>query len=234
MDWPRPQKKLEVALTDRHNMSLGTYSCKGPGKSPELVVAPEGPVRSQRSVLHISQRSSYLEIDLIREFLDCQEAYLTLLESVKGGEQELTSTRKWNLEEAARTSAEKAKPQEVTIKTINATSAATTEEDLVEVQCVASGDVPTMRWARIIGNKVPPAALRSCCADPGGFAKMKGIRIIDLIYLNVYVPFCVKNIHGTLTPCSTWHFAVIIKGNRETPHIRHRGPSNPEHRVGTW
>jgi hypothetical protein len=199
VDWPRPQKKLEVALTDWKNMSLGKYSCKGPGKSPELVVAPEGPVRSQRSILHISQRSSYLEIDRIRE-----------------------------------ASAEKAKPQEVTIKTINATSAATTEEDLAEVQCVASGDVPTMRWARIIGNKFPPAALRSCCADPGGFAKTKGIRIIDLIYLNVYVPFCVKNIHGTLTPCSTWHFAVIIKGNRETPHIRHRGPSNPEHRVGTW
>ena len=113
--------------------------------------------------------------------------------------------------------AEKAKHQEVAIKTVNATSAATTEEDLLEVQCVVFGDMSTKRWARIIEKKFPPATLRSCCADQGSFAKAKEKRIIDLIYLNGYVLFCAKNIQGTLTLCSTRHFAVIINSNREMP-----------------
>ena len=61
---------LETALTDRWNKNPGTCFCKCPGKHPEPVIVPEGPVRSQRSVLDVSWRSSYLEIDRIRE-LNC-------------------------------------------------------------------------------------------------------------------------------------------------------------------
>jgi hypothetical protein len=35
-----------------------------------------------------------------------------------------------------------------------------------------------------------------------------------LIYLNGYVPFCVKNIQDRLTPCSTRHFAIVTNGTR--------------------
>ena len=89
-------EELETASTDRPNMSPETYSCKGSGKTPELVVVPEGPVRSQHLVLDISQRSSYLEIDRIREFLDCHEsAEVTRKELRDLGNLERALDREW-------------------------------------------------------------------------------------------------------------------------------------------
>ena len=51
--------------------------------------------------------------------------------------------------------------------------------------------------------------LRNC-----GFVRAGEVRIADLIYLNGYVPFCVKNIQDRLTPCSTRHFAIVTNGTR--------------------
>jgi hypothetical protein len=64
---------LEKALEDRWNCDPGTCFCTRPGKHPEPTIVPEGSVKSQRSVLDMSRRSSYLEIDRIKTFLDCHE-----------------------------------------------------------------------------------------------------------------------------------------------------------------
>ena len=103
---------------------------------------------------------------------------------------------------------------EVAIETVNAVSAAKHEENLKEVQCVVSGTDKSKGLTQIIEKRFPPAILRSCCADPGGFAKAEEIWRLDLIYINGYVPFCVRNIQGTLLPCSAKHFAVIINSDR--------------------
>jgi hypothetical protein len=67
-------KVLDTALANRREISPGTRSYEYPGKIPDPVIAPERLVRSQCSALNISRRSSYLEIDRIREFLDYHES----------------------------------------------------------------------------------------------------------------------------------------------------------------
>jgi hypothetical protein len=64
---------LKKALEDRWNCDPGTCFCTRPGKHPEPTIVPEGSVKSQQSVLDMSRRSSYLEIDRIKTFLDCHE-----------------------------------------------------------------------------------------------------------------------------------------------------------------
>ena len=64
------RKVLATTLADR-NKYPGTSFCKCPGKHPEPVMVPKGPVRSQCLVLDISRRSNYLDMDQIRAFLDC-------------------------------------------------------------------------------------------------------------------------------------------------------------------
>ena len=61
---------LETVLADWWNKDPGTCFFKCPGKHLEPIIVPEGPVRSQHSVLDVSRRSSYLEIDQIGAFLD--------------------------------------------------------------------------------------------------------------------------------------------------------------------
>jgi hypothetical protein len=67
-------KVLDTALANRREINPGTCSYECPGKTPDPVIAPERLVRSQCLALNKSRRSSYLEIDRIREFLDYHES----------------------------------------------------------------------------------------------------------------------------------------------------------------
>jgi hypothetical protein len=87
--------------------------------------------------------------------------------------------------------------EKVAVKTVNTTSAAMTSKEWDTME-----------------KEFSLTRLRSCCADPGGFVRAGEIRIADLIYLNGYVPFCIKNIQDRLTPCSTRHFVIVTNGTR--------------------
>jgi hypothetical protein len=103
---------------------------------------------------------------------------------------------------------------EVAIETVNAVSAAMHEEKLKEVQCVLFGTDKSKGWTQIIEKRFPPAILRSCCADPGGFVKAEEIWRLDLIYINGYVPVCEEHPGNVGTVLGAKHFAVIINGDR--------------------
>jgi hypothetical protein len=109
------------------------------------------------------------------------EASVTLLAPLEGEEQGSTSTSR----------------EEITIRTINTTSAAMTSKEWDTME-----------------KEFSLTRLRNCCADPGGFVRAGEVRIANLIYLNGYVPFCVKNIQDRLTPCSTRHFTIVTNNTR--------------------
>jgi hypothetical protein len=163
-------------------------------------------------------------------------ARLTLLESMEGGEQRSAYIHAWILKETTRELAEKAKQQislhpvendeddrvvgdgtmpapavhreEVAIKTVVASMVH--KGNLEEAQHGTPGMDKTE--GRVIEIQLPPPAV--CNTDPGDLAGVKEKRILDLVYLNGYVPFCTQRVQGTLVPCSTKHFAVFENGDR--------------------
>jgi hypothetical protein len=91
--------------------------------------------------------------------------------------------------------------EEVAIKTVVASMVH--KGNLEEAQHGTPGMDKTE--GRVIEIQLPPPAV--CNTDPGDLAGVKEKRILDLVYLNGYVPFCTQRVQGTL----------VLAGHRWTP-----------------
>ena len=162
-------------------------------------------------------------------------AKLPLLESMEAGVQRSAYIHVWILEENARVLAETAcqvrdlrlvgdgkdghktkdgampgpdgHKDEVATKTVTVVPAAA--KGNVEE---ARQEVPRMDTTKEWEVKLIPPAV--CNTDLGDLTSVKEDRILNLVYLNGYVPLCAQRIQETLAPRLTKHFAVFENGDR--------------------